>query len=241
MVSSGTQASNLRGTHMKLRRPSPALVISCLSLAVACAGTAYAATIITSSSQIKNGVITGSDIKNGSLSSGDLKKGTITESRLSSGVVRKLGGSGGGGAVTRGGGATTAYHAARRSGPEGQPANVMVKVASLTVPAGAYTVTASTVMTALIGPQGPLDALVQKAGALGGRCKLDAAGDATEALQNVVVNHQQTPATLFMQTTRTVGAPAEFALECAAGVAFRLSETSIIATPVSNIALTSLP
>ena len=179
-------------------------------------------------------------IKNGSISGGDLKKGTITASRLSAGVAKKLG-SGRGEVARASAPGTTAHHAVRRAGPEGQPANVMVKVASLTVPPGAYSITASTIMTALIGPQDPLDALVQKNGALGGRCRLDAAGDATESLQNVVINHQQTPATLFMQATRTVGAPAEISLECAAGVPFRLSETSIVATQVSNIALTNLP
>ena len=50
---------------MKLRRPSPALVISCVALAVACTGTAVAATVITSSGQIKNGAVSGADIRNG--------------------------------------------------------------------------------------------------------------------------------------------------------------------------------
>ena len=214
---------------MKLRRPSPALVISCIALIVACGGTAFAATIITSSGQIRNGAVTGADIRNGSIRGGDIAKGTITQGRLSKGVVRKLGGAGG---------AATAYHAIRRAGPENQPPNVAVRVASLTVPPGAYVVTASTVMTSLPGPQNSL--LPERSGPEG-LCRLNAGGDETVSMQNVLVESKTAPATLFMQATRTVGAQSEFFLECAAGTPFRLSETSIIATKVSSIALTQVP
>jgi hypothetical protein len=212
---------------MKLRRPSPALVISCIALVVACTGTAFAATIIKSSSQIKNGIITSADIRNGSVRGTDIKNGTITQNKLKTPAPA--------------GGPTTAYHAVRKAGPEGQPANVNVAVATLTVPAGAYKVTAQTVMTALPGPQGLLAGLTNEVGAVGGRCRLDAAGDVTESLQNIVVNGRGAPATLVMQTTRTTGAPSDFVLECSAGVSFRLSETSIIATKVSDVQLTTLP
>jgi len=219
---------------MKLRRPSPALVISLVALVVACTGTAVAATIITSTSQIRNGAVLSADIKNGTLQNKDLKNGTLTQSKLSAGVVRKLGG------ATAAPGGTTAHEAVRNTGPENQPANVIVKVASLTVPAGAYSVTAKTIMTAIVPPQNPVAALVQDNGALGGRCKLDAAGEGDESLQNVVINQRQTPATLTMQLTRTVGAPSDFTLECSASIPWRLSETSIIATKVNSIVLTSL-
>lgn len=96
---------------MKLRRPSPALVISCIALVVACTGTAYAATIITSSAQIKNGAVTGADIRKGTIRSTDIAEGTILQNRLSKGVVRKLNGAAGG--------PSTAYHTIRRAGPEG--------------------------------------------------------------------------------------------------------------------------
>lgn len=208
---------------MKLRRPSPALVISCIALVAATAGTAYAATRVTSSKQIKNNIILSADIKDGSIQGRDIRKGTITADKLK---------------TAPGGGSQSVYHAVRKAGPENQPANVGVKVASLTVPAGAYAVTASTVMTALPGPQNPL---LPERDAPGGRCRLDLAGDATESLQNVVVSSKTAPATLYMQSTRTVGSPAEFFLECSAGSTFRLSETSIIARPVSDIQLTAIP
>jgi len=217
---------------MKLRRPSPALVISCIALVVACTGTAFAATIITSSAQIKNGVVTGGDIRNGTIRSADVAQGTILQNRLSKGVVRKLN------RTTAAGGASIAYHATRRTGPEGQPAGVAIKVASLGVPAGSYVVTAATVMTALPGPQNPL--LPERDGPEG-RCRLDVAGDEAVSVQNVVVDSKTAPATLFMQTTRTLAAPAEFFLECGAGTPFRLSETSIIATRVGGVTVAAIP
>lgn len=216
---------------MKLRRPSPALIVSMTALVVACAGTAYAATTITSSQQIKNGVVTSADVRNGSLQNSDLRRSTITETRLAAGLLKRIDA----GAAS---GDSTTYEAVRKAGPEGQPANVLIKVASLTVPAGAYSVQAKTVMTALVPPQDPIQALLQDNAAVGGRCRLDAAGDVDESLENVVINQRQTPATLTMQVTRTVAGPSEFFVECAAGFTWRLSETSIIATKVSNIVRT---
>ncbi len=216
---------------MKLRRPSPSLVISIIALTVACTGTAIAATIITSTTQIKNGVVTSSDVKDGSLQNMDLKKSTITESRLSPGVVKKLD------KAPAATGTQSVFEIIRAAGPESQPANVLAKVVTLTVPAGAYSITAKTVMTALVGPQNPIEALVQANGSLGGRCRLDAAGVADESLQNIVITGRQTPATFYMQLTRTVGAPSDITLECTGAIQFRLSATSIIATKVSAIDL----
>jgi hypothetical protein len=206
---------------MKLRRPSPALVISCIALIVACAGTAYAKVIITSPSQIKNGAVISGDIKNGSVQGVDIKNGTITQNKLK----------------TPAAGTTTTYHALRKLGPRGQPANQLIRAATLSLPPGAYKITASTIITTELGPQGLLDPLP----GVGGRCRLDAAGDATESLQNVVVERKTTPATLYMQTTRTLGSPGEISLECTAGSPFTLTETSIIASRVSDVALTQLP
>jgi hypothetical protein len=55
-----------------MRRPSPALVISCLALFLSGAGGAVAAVQI-SGKQIKDGTITGKDIKNDSLTGSDIK------------------------------------------------------------------------------------------------------------------------------------------------------------------------
>jgi len=180
---------------MKLRRPSPALVISCIALVVACTGTAVGATIITSSSQIKNGAVTSGDIKNGSVQGTDLKDGTITANKLKTPPAA--------------GGPAPVYHLVRHTGPEGQPGFVVSKVATLSVPAGAYVVTAKTVMSAILKPQSPLSGLVLQALTLGGNCRLDTGAESDQAFANVAVDQRQTPATLNMQTTVTVAAPTE--------------------------------
>jgi hypothetical protein len=208
---------------MQLRPPSPATVISFIALVVASAGTAYAATSITNTSQIKNGAVTGSDVKNGTIQGADIKKGSITSDRLNKTLQARL---------AAGGGAT--FEAFRKSGPDGQPANVVVKVASLTVPAGAYVVTAKTVMTAFTGTTNLVEALFSGPGSLGGHCKLDTAGDVDESMGNIVTNNRPTPVTLAMQLTRTVGAPSTFDLLCDGGAVWRASDTSIIAQGVGT-------
>ncbi len=211
---------------MKLRPPSPALVISIVAVVIACTGSAVAATVITSK-QIRNGTIQGVDIKDG----------TILSKKLSKGSQQLLAGRRGAAPAA---GGQIAYEAVRKTGPEAQPPNVVVKVASLTVPAGAYTITAKTVMSSLVPPQGILEALVQDPTSVGGRCKLDAAGVGDESLTNVVVNSRQTPATLTMQLTRTVNADMEIFVECSSALPWRLSETSIVAQKVDEIKLTEI-
>jgi hypothetical protein len=221
---------------MKLRPPSPALAISMIALVVALTGTAYAATVIKNSSQIANGAVQSGDIKDGSVQNVDIRKSTITETRLSAGLLKKIGGAAPTGASSVGPTTNAAIYEARRSsGPEAQPPYNGVKVASLTVPAGAYSITAKTVMTALTKPTDPLQGLVDKDAVVGGNCRLDAAGDADQSLTNVIISNRQTPATLVMQITRTVAGPSEFTLECSSGFPFRLSETSIIAVKGASI------
>jgi hypothetical protein len=214
---------------MKLRTPSPALVISIISLCVALGGSAYAATVITSKN-IKNGTIQNADIKNGTIQSGKLSKGVqnlISKNSGSSNTASSVG-------------AGQSYEAIRKAGPENQPANTIVTVATLTVPAGAYVVTANTVMTAFTGTTNPLEALFGSNGSLTGSCTLDAGGVTQQSLQTIAVNDRQTPATLGMQLTRTVGAPMDVKLNCSATISWRLSETSIIATKVGGVTLTEV-
>lgn len=211
---------------MKLRTPSPALVISFIALAVALGGSAYAATVITSS-----------QIRNGTIQNVDIKKGTIQSSKFSTGVQNLLNKKTGSSAASTG---RLGYEAIRKAGPENQPANTIVTAATLTVPAGAYVVTANTVMTAFTGTTNPIEALFGSNGSLTGTCTLDAAGVTQTSLQTIVVNDRQTPATLGMQVTRTVGAPSDIKLQCSANIPWRLSETSIIATKVDGLTVTEV-
>lgn len=206
---------------MKLRPPSPALAISITALVIACTGSAVAATIITSS-QIRNGTIQNVDIKNSTIGLGKLSKGTqnLINAKKSPAPTGRI-----------------AYEAVRKAGPEGVPANVITTVATLTVPAGAYSVQANVIMTAFAGESNPLQSLLGANGSLGGTCTLDAGGPVHSSTGTIIVNNRQTPTTLSMQLTRTVGAPTDFLLKCSANAPWRASETSIIATSVDSISL----
>ena len=205
---------------MKLRPPSPALAVSVVAVVIACTGSAVAATMITGK-QIRNGTVSGADIKDGTLLSKELSKGTQN-------LIRK------------GSSGKIAFEAVRKSGPEGVPANVITRVATLTVPAGAYSIQANMVMTAFAGPTNPLEALLGANGSLGGTCTLDAGGPTHSSTGTIVVNDRQTPTTLSMQLTRTVGAPTEVTLNCSSNAPWRASETSIIATTVDSVTLTEV-
>ncbi len=207
---------------MKLRRPSPALVISIVALVAACAGTAVAATVITTT-QIRNGTIQNVDIKNNTIQSGKLSKGvqTILKRKPPPAQTPRI-----------------AYEQVRKAGPENQPAHQLLTVATLKVPAGAYVVTANTIMTAFTGETNPLEALLNTNASVGGTCILDVGGVTAAALQTIAINDRQTPATLGMQMTRTVGAETEIVLKCAGGLPWRASESSIIATRVDSITQT---
>jgi hypothetical protein len=208
--------------QMKLRRPSPALVISIAALVAACAGSAVAATVITGK-QIRNGTIQNVDIKKGTIQSGRLSKGlqSIVLKKAAAPQPPKI-----------------AYEQVRKAGPENQPVNVLSTVASLKVPAGAYVITANTIMTAFTGGTNPLEALFNTNSSVGGACTLDAGGVSATALQTIAINDRQTPATLGMQLTRTLGADTEIFLKCTGGLPWRSSETSIIATKVDSITQT---
>ena len=62
------------------RRPRAGLIVGAVALAVACSGGAYAAgAAITSSNQIKSGVVNTGDIKNGTIKVKDLNAKTVTK------------------------------------------------------------------------------------------------------------------------------------------------------------------
>ena len=67
---------------MPLKSPSPALVVSCVALAVALGGTGYALTALPKNSvgntQIKSNAVTSSKVKNGTLVAADFKAGVLS-------------------------------------------------------------------------------------------------------------------------------------------------------------------
>jgi len=200
---------------MKLRAPSPALVISVIALLVALSATAYAATKITKSSQIKNGIITSADIKNSTIGTTDLSKSTLK--RIDKGAAAASN--------------AAAIEGVRKVGPLNQPANQLVKVATLTIPAGAYVISAKTTLGGIPKPPGLLAVGLGSADA---DCRLNAGGDEDAADIVIIIDNRQVPGTMYMQTTRTVGGSAAVTLTCASGSPWNATNTSIIAQRVGS-------
>jgi len=202
---------------MKLRAPSPALVIAFIALLVALSATAYAATRVTSTGQIKNGIITSSDIKNKTIKTSDLAKSTLKR-------IDRGDGNTSGAAATEG---------VRKVGPLSQPANQIITVATLTIPSGAYAISAK---TTLAGSVTPPNLFNPGAVVATGSCKLDAGGDEDQADTPIVVSGRQTPGTMYMQTVRTVGGSAAITIKCASSVPWSAANTSIVAQRVGSTA-----
>ncbi len=75
----------------RIRRPSPALIISFVALLVALGGTSYAAFSLPKHSvgtkQLKNNAVTTSKIKSGAVTGSTIKNGAVTGSKIKNGAV----------------------------------------------------------------------------------------------------------------------------------------------------------
>ena len=72
---------------LRLRRPSPAMVVACIGLSLAVGGASAVAGSLITGRDVKDGSLTGRDINNGSLRGADVKRNALTgrqiaESRL---------------------------------------------------------------------------------------------------------------------------------------------------------------
>lgn len=77
---------------MRRFKPSPAMVVALLALVVALGGSAFAAGyVVTRSSQIKDGAVTGQDVKNGSLTGADVKSRSLVASDFKDSVRGPVG------------------------------------------------------------------------------------------------------------------------------------------------------
>jgi hypothetical protein len=78
---------------LRARRPSPALVVSVISLVVALGGTSYAAFSLpkdsVGASQLRAGVVMTKKIKNGAVTTAKIKNGSITTVKIKNGAVTK--------------------------------------------------------------------------------------------------------------------------------------------------------
>lgn len=226
---------------MKLRLPSPSMVVALIALVVACAGTATAAVVISSSSQIKANAVrasdirnelTGADIKNESLSTNDIKdgtiaardikKGAITSDQLASAVKSQLGG----GKSTIGFNATEVV---RKSGPDNQ-APGQHKVLTMTqLPPGTYLLLAKTTISPIAQSQG-LGEVLNPDKTSSAQCVLEAGGDQDNARTPIASPGTFTPATLNNQMTRSIDAPVDVTLTCdVTNLNWKATDSSIVA------------
>ncbi len=83
----------MRHMHFRIRRPSPATVMSAMALFISLGGASYAATQI-GSSQIRDNSIQSRDIRNGTILSRDINSGTLSSLRGHTGPVGPRGATG---------------------------------------------------------------------------------------------------------------------------------------------------
>lgn len=215
---------------MQHHRPSPALVVSTIALVVALTGTAVATNrlLITSSSQIKDGAVTGRDIR----------KGTITSRNLSSALRRKTLGASSVGAPAPAG-ATTVAEAHRLLGPESKGGSL--EIAQLRLTPGAYAVSAKTTLLPIRTDNGLLETLLRDNKTVVSHCNLDVAGTGDYAAAPVTGPGTLHEATLYTQATRTIDAPGTVTLTCRIDeTGWKATNTSIIALRVSGASRTEL-
>jgi hypothetical protein len=216
------------------------MVVAVIALVVATAGTATAARqIITSSSQLRNGTVTGPKIKarsvsnirlaNRAVSRSKIRDNAVGPDQLNSTVRRRLG------VAPEGVGAREAI---RKSGPENNAAITPVRVASLDIPPGAYVITAKTIMSPIAQEGNLLSESLDQNRTVSGHCRLDAAGDADDARAPIETPGTQTPTTLNMQLTRSIASAGTVTLTCDANKTWRASDTSIVALPVPSVTRT---
>ena len=213
------------------RKPSPATVISLLALVISMAGTATAAVVIKSSSQIKNGAVTGSDLKDASVAGKDLRANAVTADKVKNGSLGVDDFESSARAALQAA-ETQAIEAFRKDGPSGQPAAKLARVATLSnVPAGTYAIFAKTIIT----PDPPETGFFNQGETVSGHCTLDASGDKDEARALLGTPGALSPGVLNLQITRSFGSSGTVTLECDVNVSkWKASDTSIIAVRVGR-------
>jgi hypothetical protein len=207
------------------------MVVALTALVVACSGTAVAAgVLITSSSQVGRGVITGDNIQNrtitgknvqrGSLGSDLLQNGSVGTSKLSSSAQRAIQNSG-----------TSAYEWFRKAGPEanagGEPSRV---ITADNVPSGVYAIFAKTIITDLEG----FSTLLTPGHTADAHCRLSTGGDIDDGRVLIGTAYGSGPGDVATQITHTFGGLGTITLDCDAGAHWRASDSTIIAVRVGN-------
>lgn len=215
------------------RRPSPAMVVAILALVMAMAGTATAARVlITSSSQIRNGIVSSSDIKDRAVSSRDLKNGAVGDAQIKSGSI-DLGKLEPNARAAISGAQTSAVEVFRKDGPVAVPKGQARRVATIAnLEPGVYAIFAKTVLTVAQSDEGGIFGSGNNAS---GHCTLDAGGDKDEARMIIAGPGFNAPAEVTTQITHTFGAPGTVALDCNSPEReWRATDSTIIAIRVAK-------
>lgn len=203
------------------RRPSPAMAVALLALFVAMGGTAAAARVlITSSKQIKAGVVSRSDLRKNAVDSSRVANGSLGLDDLDNNTR---------GSIQTAG--TQALEAFRLAGPPNLPEGKVEKVATLSdIPPGAYAIFAKSVLTANNVNGG----LLQPGRSIGGHCVLDADGDSDESRTLLGSPGANAPGVVHMQITRTFAATGTATVICDVNAPWSATNTSIIALRVGS-------
>jgi hypothetical protein len=216
---------------MRNRKPSPATVISLIALVISMAGTATAAVLITSSSQIKDGAVTGRDVKDASLTAPDLKANAVDSTKIKNGSIG-LADLEGPARDALQASETQALEAFRKDGPSGQEKAKTARVATLAnIPPGTYAIFAKTIIT----PEPPEGGLFGQGSTINGHCVLDAGGDKDDSRTFLGSPGALSPAAVNMQITRSFGSTGSASLDCDVNITkWKASDTSIIAIRVGK-------
>ena len=209
------------------------MVVAILALVMAMAGTAVAAKVlITSSAQIKNGVVTGVDIKDTSVKGQDLAVNAVGSRELKAGAV-DLGKLEPGARAAIAGAQTSAVEVFRKDGPRGVPKATSKRVATIaSLETGVYAIFAKTVMTVA---QEPTTEFLNQGNNASGHCVLDAGGDKDETRTIIAGPGFNAPAELQTQITHTFGSPGTVTLDCDSPEReWGTSDTSILAIRVAK-------
>lgn len=208
----------------RIPTPSPALFVSIAALVAATGGTAVAAkTLITSSTQIRNGAVSGADVKDGSVFPRDLSVGTQRALKAKPGATAPV--------------ERTAFEVFRKEPVARTDAFKQITVATLKgLPAGSYALSAKATIAPDRTDDGLLSELRREGRTAFGHCVLDAPGGQPDDSTAAVASPFSTAAaTLNLQTTRTFPAAVDVKLNCDAQVPFTVADVSIIATPVDRV------